>query len=379
MNPALLLRMTILDISINCYLLIYNAYCSKYNESHSHFARLAVSSLLFSVFGLVTEITVNSTTISSAVNDICHICYFTASLAFGIAYFGYVISLIFPANKAKKYRILVHIISMICFVVMLSAQTLYFQGDGTRYSQGVGPTMCFGIGFLVFLLSDALMIVNFRRIRHSILLSILPISILGTFALIVQIVVPEFLFSESVLTLTSLGVFLAIENPVGKFQDRAFMDLDTHTYNRNCYDYDMRRLTEELGKSIEPMELACVMCDINDLKYVNDNYGHLEGDKKIQAVATALLGEMKTAHKVYRVGGDEFVVLYKHDNSAIIDEEIGRVRRAYLDAGASLAGSLQVAMGYSIKMPNETIDEMVRLADMRMYEDKRRIKAQNET
>ena len=54
---------------------------------------------------------------------------------------------------------------------------------------------------------------------------------------------------------------------------------------------------------------ALIICDIDNFKYFNDNYGHTEGDHVIQAVANAILNTISSNDKCYRIGGDEFVIL----------------------------------------------------------------------
>jgi len=94
MDLILLYRMVILDIIIMLFLLTYGLYCRKSDEDSKKFIPFAIICLIYSIFGLITEITVNSTTLPSRVNDICHILYFTFGLLFSFVYFKYVLGLV---------------------------------------------------------------------------------------------------------------------------------------------------------------------------------------------------------------------------------------------------------------------------------------------
>lgn len=87
-------------------------------------------------------------------------------------------------------------------------------------------------------------------------------------------------------------------------QERAYIDYSTGVYNRNCYENDCRIWNEK-----KEQQLGVVMCDLNYLKYINDTYGYLEGDKQISMAAEILQQCMKGAYKAYRkmlaVGGPE--------------------------------------------------------------------------
>ena len=94
MDLILLYRMVIMDIIIMIFLLAYGLYCRKYDEGSSKFIPFAVICLSYTIFGLITEITVNSTSLPPKVNDICHVFYFTFGLLFSYVYFKYVLGLV---------------------------------------------------------------------------------------------------------------------------------------------------------------------------------------------------------------------------------------------------------------------------------------------
>lgn len=98
-------------------------------------------------------------------------------------------------------------------------------------------------------------------------------------------------------------------------KERAVKDALTRTYNRNAMD---TILTDYLFEAKVKQLISCaLMVDIDNFKYINDNYGHKAGDIILQYLATRIKLETKEHDLIIRTGGDEFLV-YLHD---IKDEE----------------------------------------------------------
>ena len=89
--------------------------------------------------------------------------------------------------------------------------------------------------------------------------------------------------------------------------------------------------------------MLLALYDVNNLKYVNDTYGHQSGDEMIRRVADTLLAHLGSLGKCYRIGGDEFVFLSTAANS---EKEFLRLQR---DFEASL-GVLKLPDGSGIPL-----------------------------
>lgn len=373
MNLLILLRTDILDLIILAFLMLYSLYCSKYHENAGrYFLNMALSAAGHAFFGLITEVTVNSETVSAPLNDVCHVMYFSCGIMFSISFFNYVLSLLLPKQIVRKCTIVTQAMGIMTTILMLFSPTDYLQGRGTRYSSGVAAMVGYGLATIIFGITVLIMILFAKRIQKSILLCLMPISVLGIGLVGLQIKVPELLFTESVMTLITIGCFFAIENPVGKFQTRAIIDLDTGTYNRNSYDIDLKKISLEEEK--HSSAIGFVMCDVNNLKHANDTYGHVEGDRMLHETANALTASLKSAYRIYRIGGDEFVAIYKETAIEKIESEIVAAKEAYVRAGVNLKEPLVVAMGVAMKAEGESMEELVNRADTLMYEEKKRLK-----
>ncbi|NMR18958.1 GGDEF domain-containing protein [Cellulomonas fimi] len=120
--------------------------------------------------------------------------------------------------------------------------------------------------------------------------------------------------------------------------------------------------------------LTVLFLDVDGLKATNDRYGHRAGDQLLQTVAGRLAGAIGVDDVAARVGGDEFVVVCEGSPDATRDV-VARVRQV-VGEPVRLAG-VELAAGASIGIvelgPGDAVgvDEVVALADSRMYEDKR--------
>lgn len=116
------------------------------------------------------------------------------------------------------------------------------------------------------------------------------------------------------------------------------------------------------------------MFDIDRLKYINDNYGHAEGDKLIINVASILKKCFRETDAVARIGGDEFVAILEeidtNDAEVIktriesqIESHNQRIQEKYLRVSFSI--------GYAVgDNPGDTLEVIMKKADEMMYLDK---------
>ncbi len=138
----------------------------------------------------------------------------------------------------------------------------------------------------------------------------------------------------------------------------------TRVFNRRSYENDMRH--HEEGKDINS-NLVLVSADINGLKQVNDNLGHEAGDEIIRGTANCLLSVMGNIGKVYRIGGDEFMVV------AYTATDFEKVKDRFLEQVKNWSGKrvdhLAVSIGCVCKkdFPNASIEELEKIVDSRMY------------
>ncbi|MBR6228348.1 MAG: sensor domain-containing diguanylate cyclase [Eubacterium sp.] len=133
-----------------------------------------------------------------------------------------------------------------------------------------------------------------------------------------------------------------------------------------------RRSLEEMQEKVEKESesYGLLMCDINGLKRMNDEKGHEAGDEMIISVAESLK-RVFGDRRVFRMGGDEFLVVREGGTSDQFSLAVTEVRRMIESDGNT------VSMGMAFSTEGGDFDELKNLADGRMYEDKKRFYEQS--
>lgn len=167
-----------------------------------------------------------------------------------------------------------------------------------------------------------------------------------------------------------------------KMEDNAVTDLLTGIYNRNGFNL----YTEDILKSVKNKgeNLILILGDMNNLKYINDTFGHMEGDFAIKSVAEAFKEacfkeDYGKKFSCFRIGGDEYVLI-GGTNSA--EEEIERISASIVrhlkivNDTADKPYSISVSIGSFFGSPEEydTIEKPIAIADERMFEAKQKFK-----
>lgn len=147
----------------------------------------------------------------------------------------------------------------------------------------------------------------------------------------------------------------------------AYMDAMTGMENRAAYMEAQQAAESAAG-------LSCVVFDINDLKWINDRYGHQEGDQAIITAAGFIRDTFGALGTCYRIGGDEFVVFLKDRPAEQIAAGLDKIK-ALITAEKRASGShFDIAAGYAVRREGETVAQMIRRADAGMYAEKQRMK-----
>ncbi|OOB80552.1 MAG: hypothetical protein BEN19_04350 [Epulopiscium sp. Nuni2H_MBin003] len=169
-----------------------------------------------------------------------------------------------------------------------------------------------------------------------------------------------------IASMLSRILFRRISNP--KFRDIYNTDAMTGLKNRIAYDIDIKNF---MHRGIMD-NYTLVLADLNGLKPVNDKLGHNTGDKYIKISSDALSDDPNADYIVYRIGGDEFAILFAHQNIPRIEEYIVYAKLKLVEFSQDIIPSASMSMGMAICMGN-TVKEWEKtqeLADAQMYADK---------
>ncbi|MBO4384113.1 MAG: amino acid permease [Clostridia bacterium] len=156
-----------------------------------------------------------------------------------------------------------------------------------------------------------------------------------------------------------------------KISDMANKDPLTGVNNHRAYIANEKRLTS-VAASDPGYKYGLVVCDVNDLKYVNDRFGHDYGDEYI-CKACRILSSIFSESTVFRTGGDEFVVILEGEDYMSRKALLSQLNEASLKNAATDDG-IVIAAGMAEKNNNEEFDDVFRRADKNMYVNKSLLK-----
>ena len=134
-------------------------------------------------------------------------------------------------------------------------------------------------------------------------------------------------------------------------------DFLTGLLNRHSFMRDMKNQKDKIS--------ALISMDLNGLKTINDNFGHQAGDEAIIASAKSFTAVKGYKYKVYRVGGDEFNAIVFNAS----EDDIKNIIKTMDDTIKSFGYS--ASFGYSMNNENYSVDELIKFADIEMYNSKK--------
>lgn len=182
------------------------------------------------------------------------------------------------------------------------------------------------------------------------------------------------------LTLTNEKLVQAQEL-AQKMTNLANKDALTGLRNKIAYFRVEQKLNEDIANGVET-HFALVMIDLNYLKSINDDYGHSSGDAALIKLAN-IISLVFSKSPIFRVGGDEFVVIVRNEEYENIDklvEEFNqKIEELLKNEKLPFPERISAAIGYekfdSDKYSN--VEDVFRKADRKMYERKHQMKEEN--
>lgn len=154
------------------------------------------------------------------------------------------------------------------------------------------------------------------------------------------------------------------------YQTLAYTDQMTGLNNRTCFNVDFAKLSEN------PADIAVIDFDLNNLKHVNDTYGHSAGDLYIKSCSTIIYEIFNGIGKCYRVGGDEFVALVEKASTidmthymAMLESSVDACNRDNKESKMKM----QIAYGCAVYTPetDKNLEDTYNRADKIMYANKK--------
>lgn len=163
-----------------------------------------------------------------------------------------------------------------------------------------------------------------------------------------------------------------------KLKIKASIDEMTGILNR---DFGVEELDKKFNQSISNGEnMVICIADIDELKGVNDKFGHHEGNELITNVAKVLKENIRKTDFIVRMGGDEFLIVFPKTERDAVDKIWNKILKLIQEVNQSNE-QYNVSISYGFYEFNKlsknelTRNEFINKADKKMYKMKRRKKA----
>lgn len=169
------------------------------------------------------------------------------------------------------------------------------------------------------------------------------------------------------------GVFLLVSRIIAYLHQTAIRAdflarTDELTGIGNVRDF-RESATREIARAVrynQPFTIAYI--DIDDFKRINDTFGHEAGDRALRVIGHTLATHVRKTDIVARLGGDEFVVLLPVMSVDQAERVLELVRTRLVQQLEQIPGALTCSIGaVTFETPPASVDEMLKLADDRMY------------
>ncbi|MEA1982491.1 MAG: GGDEF domain-containing protein [Campylobacterota bacterium] len=167
-----------------------------------------------------------------------------------------------------------------------------------------------------------------------------------------------------------------LSTQVKELEQSSKIDPLTKVFNRRALTSYLESLTQ---KENIPYQLHLLMLDIDDFKAINDTHGHIAGDKILIFIANILKKTLRDGDKVFRYGGEEFVIILNRISPKSCSEIANRILSIIRSNQLIYKGkaiNVTISIGGTQYINGDTPDRIISRADTALYQSKKNGKDQ---
>lgn len=261
-----------------------------------------------------------------------------------------VIMIVYPDQKMYLYIPAV-INAVLCFI-SVPTKIVFHIIDTNHFDRGP-------LGYLPYVVAGLYLVYFILKIFRGskIQREDYPVLIFLSFTAVLCLAMP--LFMEAMAThwfIVTIGIDVLLYY-VYLLQQFTKRDPLTKLLNRQSYYADAEKHMSEIT--------AFIAMDMDGLKEINDSQGHVAGDVALKTLADCFWRAAQRQHRVYRIGGDEYVILCMGSTEENVKELIARAKQEVAKTPYTCS------IGYAMKQKDSTIDTLYQMADANLYEEKK--------
>jgi len=369
---------SLLSVVAGAVMIVYWAVCRR----HTHFSvNLLFLGLFSCIMGLWSMAESNGTGIVMANQQAASFLRYLLVLLMGMPFLFFV-QYFLELRSSAGFRLLClfHLIWIpLCVILQLfriydMKQTVYLTHSGMLL---ILAYTCIGIyrkireggerengNLKIFLAGTVLLFASSALNFYGFYKGITGIDLTGRMGFFIYIMIIGITSARNVLSLIEDGKNAEL------YRKLAMKDVLTGMFNRNAY-------IEKISRVHDPVDMIILTFDLNNLKYCNDNLGHMYGDKYLIAAAGILENVFAPYGECYRIGGDEFCVIMQnagHCNVKSLLKTLAGQQDIYNKSSGDIF--MQIACGYALYDPklDRDIESTRSRADEMMYANKKELK-----
>ncbi len=363
-----------LEVNIICIIILMTIFDKYKNECELNYAseyyqKTLLSTVFFSFFDLIAEILRGSMyPFSRIVLLISNSMYFMSGIFIGYYFTNYVLHKIGKqVSKWQKFLILIPVILMGIFLIVNMFNGFLFEIDiNNYYSRGnyIKLYLLMELPYIIIIIGN-LLYYYFRNTDDKKTREDIGKLLIFTMIPIVSILIQNFNYG---ITLGQVGVTLAflLIYLNGQKKDSSIDDL-TGIYNRRAFNIYVNKLFN--SKKL----MFLMLMDANDFKIINDEYGHLEGDKALKEITSILKKAVNSTNADFflaRYGGDEFIIVGEVGSEDEVEKLISNIELEEEKCNRENNNKFVIGLsiGYSLRNDEHTsVEDLIADADNKMY------------
>ncbi|HOO44052.1 MAG TPA: diguanylate cyclase, partial [Bacillota bacterium] len=301
------------------------------------------------MLGLLSEtatVILNNNAVPFAIvmNQIFSVLIFAIAPMISFYFFVFIFHLVLPGKKLHHWLWLIFALPIISNIIfaMLSPFFGFFFSISSQGVYARGPLFWLSaLSTYIFLAAGIVLVsFNFKRMVSKDFWLILGIGIIPIVGGIVQGLVYGLL---AMWGFAAIGLFLGYLF----LQDRMIrLDYMTSAWNRESFYYTYSRRIQMTPEK----KFGAIYLDIDNLKIINDSFGHLEGDKAIALVMDVIREVLPYGAVIARLGGDEFIVLYDCETMEEMQSILGLIKKNFLENEKVKAKEYQLECSFGVSL-----------------------------
>ena len=261
------------------------------------------------------------------------------------------------------------VINFILVVLSPAYRWVFYIDSANVYHRG--PLFSLSIGIIYFYIIYASILV-FRHRRKTVKEEYLPMAIFGILPLIGAIFQIHF---YGILMMWSCAAYSLVIVYIFLQQRMVQMDDLTGAWTRSTFEYCINKRKKQKNKEA----FGLIVLDIDDLKKINDEYGHFEGDYALRTIVQLVKSVLQKNDIIARAGGDEFLILLDCNTREQIEATVNLIKARIQEHNKTSNKEYHLDCSIGAELYDSEFsdfDQFMRHVDSLMYHNKRKKKSE---